>query len=91
MPLFWKPESYQIIKSLSHHKRTSSILAAEIGVSIPTASNTFRNFRNIDVVRYKTKLNERVYRLRDTTVMEILDRLETFVEKIRTEKWVVSL
>ncbi len=81
------PTAYQIIKSLSHGRKTPSVLAAEIGVSIPTVSDTLRNLRNIDVVRYETKLNERVYRLKDETVVEILDRLETFVKKIRVKKW----
>jgi len=81
------PTAYQIIKSLSRGEKTPSLLAAEIDVSIPTVSDTLRNLRNIDVVRYETKLNERIYWMKDATILEILDKLETFVQHIRVKKW----
>ena len=81
------PTAYQIIRSLSHGEKTPSMLAAEIDVSIPTVSDTLRNLRNIDVVRYETKLNERIYWLKDATVVEILDRLDAFVKHMRIKKW----
>jgi len=81
------PTAYQIIRSLSHGEKTPSMLAAEIDVSIPTVSDTLRNLCNIDVVRYETKLNERIYWLKDATVVEILDRLDAFVKHMRIKKW----
>jgi DNA-binding transcriptional ArsR family regulator len=81
------PTAYQIIKSLSRAEKTPSLLAAEIDVSISTVSDTLRNLRNIDVVRYETKLNERIYWMKDATILEILDKLETFVQHIRVKKW----
>ena len=81
------PTAYQIIKALSYGKKTPSFLADEIGVSVPTISETLRNLRNIDVVRYETKLNERIYWLKDSTILEILSKLETFVHHIRIKKW----
>lgn len=81
------PTAYQIIKSLSRGEKTPSLLAAEINVSIPTISDTLRNLRNIDVVRYEAKSNERVYWLKDATVLEIMDRLEAFVKHIRCKEW----
>ncbi len=81
------PTAYQIIKSLSRGEKTPSLLAAEIDVSIPTVSDTLRNLRNIDVVRYEAKLNERIYWLKDATVLEIMDKLESFVRHIRRKEW----
>lgn len=81
------PTAYQIIKSLSRGEKTPSLLAAEIDVSIPTVSDTLRNLRNIDVVRYEAKLNERIYWLKDATVLEIMDKLEAFVKHIRRKEW----
>lgn len=81
------PTAYQIIKSLSRGEKTPSLLAAEIDVSIPTVSDTLRNLRNIDVVRYEAKLNERIYWLKDATVLEIMDKLESFVRHIRAKEW----
>jgi DNA-binding transcriptional ArsR family regulator len=81
------PTAYQIIKSLSRGEKTPSLLAAEIDVSVPTISDTLRNLRNIDVVRYEAKLNERIYWLKDATVLEIMDKLEVFVKHIRCKEW----
>ena len=81
------PTAYQIIKSLSRGEKTPSLLAAEIDVSVPTVSDTLRNLRNIDVVRYEAKLNERIYWLKDATVLEIMDKLEAFVKHIRRKEW----
>ena len=81
------PTAYQAIKILSTGKKTPSELAEEIGVSIQTMSATLRNLRNIDVVRYEPKFKERVYWLKDPAVLEILDNLERFVQRIRIKEW----
>jgi len=81
------PTAYHAIKILSTGKRTPSELAKEIGVSIQTMSDTLRNLRNIDVVRYEPSFNERVYWLKDPAVLEILDKLERFVQHIRIKEW----
>lgn len=81
------PTAYQIIRKLSKREKTPSDLSAELEVSVPTVSNTLRNLRNIDVVRYETKFNERIYWIKDTTILEIIDKLEKFVQHIRIKKW----
>ena len=81
------PTAYQIIRALGKREKTPSELAVEIEVSVPTVSDTLRNLRNIDVVRYETNFNERIYWVKDTTILEIIDKLEEFVRHIRIKKW----
>ncbi len=81
------PTAYQVIKSLFECEKTPSELAGEIGVSISTISDVLRNLRNIDVVRYEVRTNERVYWIKKSVIVEILLKLEKFVETIRIQKW----
>lgn len=81
------PTAYQVIKSLFKCEKTPSQLAHEIGVSVATISDVLRNLRNIDVVRYEVKTNERVYWIKKPVVVEILLKLEKFVETIRVQQW----
>jgi DNA-binding transcriptional ArsR family regulator len=81
------PTAYQIIRALNHSVKTPSQLAVEIGVPIPTVSDTLRNLRNINLVRYEPKLNERAYWLKDSAVLEILEKVEFFVKRMRIKKW----
>lgn len=81
------PTAYQVIKSLFKCEKTPSQLAHEIGVSVATISDVLRNLRNIDVVRYEVKTNERVYWIKKPVVVEILLKLERFVETIRVQQW----
>ena len=81
------PTAYQVVKSLFESEKTPSQLAREIGVSVATVSDVLRNLRNIDVVRYEVKTHERVYWIKRPLVVEILLKLEKFVEKIRIQQW----
>lgn len=81
------PTAYQVVKSLFKCEKTPSQLAHEIGVSVATISDVLRNLRNIDVVRYEVKTHERVYWIKRPPVVEILLKLEKFVEKIRIQQW----
>jgi transcription initiation factor IIE alpha subunit len=81
------PTAYQVIKSLFECAKTPTDLATEIGVSVATISDVLRNLRNIDVVRYEVRTNERVYWIKKPVVVEILLKLEKFVETIRIQKW----
>ena len=81
------PTAYQVIKSLFKCEKTPTELAHEIGVSLATVSDVLRNLRNIDVVRYEVRTNERVYWIKKPVVVEILLRLERFVETIRVQQW----
>jgi len=81
------PTAYQVIKSLFKGKKTPGELAQEIGVSLTTMSDVLRHLRNIDIVRYEVKFNERIYWLKNPVVVEIILRLEKFVKCIRVQKW----
>lgn len=80
------PTAYQILRILGYSFKSPSLLAAEIGVSVQTVSNTLHNLRNIDVVRYEPQLNQRKYWVKDSTVLCILDSLEIFVEHVRMQQ-----
>jgi DNA-binding transcriptional ArsR family regulator len=80
------PTAYQIIRALGSTKKNPSELANEIGVSVQTISLTLRTLRNIDVVRYEPRLNQRIYWLKDAAVLDVLDSLEDFVERMRVKR-----
>ncbi len=81
------PTAYQIIKSLFSGAKKPSELAMELGISITTISETLAKLRNIDLVRYEVKLNERIYWLKHKYLKEIVLSLETLVRYIRAQKW----
>ena len=81
------PTAYQVVKSLFKCKKTPSELARVIDVSVATISDVLRNLRNIDVVRYEVRTNERVYWIKRPEVVEILMKLEKFVGTIRIQQW----
>ncbi len=81
------PTAYQIIKSLFRDRKKPTELAEEIGVSLPTISTVLRDLRNIDVIRYEVRVNERIYWLKNPKMVEIILDLEDFVKSIRTQEW----
>ena len=81
------PTAYQVIKLLLKTPTTPGELAKEIGVSITTISDVLRHLRNIDLVRYEVRINERVYWLKDNAVSEAINWLENFVKNIRKKQW----
>jgi DNA-binding transcriptional regulator GbsR (MarR family) len=62
---------------------TPGELAEVTGVSISTISDVLRNLRNIDLVRYEVKTNRHEYWLKDPSVLEVIFKLEKFVQTIR--------
>jgi len=66
---------------------TPSDLVDKIGLSVQTISDTLRNLRNVDIVRYETVNKNKVYFLKDKTVIAILDDIERLVARIRIEEW----
>jgi transcription initiation factor IIE alpha subunit len=81
------PTAYQIIKCLLKGEKTPTELAKEIGVSITTISDALRHLRNINIVRYKVDVNERIYWLKDQVIPGIISKLEDFVNKMRVKRW----
>jgi DNA-binding transcriptional ArsR family regulator len=80
------PTAYQTIRILGNSFKSPSELAREIDVSVSTMSITLNNLRNIDVVRYEPHLNQRIYWVKDSAVLSILDSLEIFVEHVRMQQ-----
>ena len=77
------PTAYQIVRALGRSKKTPSELSNMVGVSIQVISVTLRTLRNIDVVRYEPRAKQRLYWLKDTAVLRVLDDLEKYVERMR--------
>jgi DNA-binding transcriptional ArsR family regulator len=81
------PTAYQILKILSAGSRTPSELCAKIGLTIKTISETLRNLRQVDLVRYETHNNNKIYFLKDPSITGVLDTLEGYADKMRFKKW----
>jgi DNA-binding transcriptional regulator GbsR (MarR family) len=62
-------------------------LVKEIGLSLQTISDTLKNLRNIDVVRYETVGKNKIYFLKDTHLKHIITDIEIFVERMRVKKY----
>jgi transcription initiation factor IIE alpha subunit len=82
------PTAYQIVRYLVKRKRaTPTDLVHRIDLSLQTICDTLRNLRNIDVVRYDTINRDKVYVLKDTKIVVILDDIEGFVRRARFKAW----
>lgn len=81
------PTAYQILRILSQGKSTPSELANQIGLSRKTISDTLRNLRQVDLVRYDTVKKNKVYFLKDNLIKKILIFLEDYADKMRFKKW----
>jgi len=82
------PTAYQIIRYLTKKKQSSPTeLVTKIGLSLQTICDTLRNLRNIDVVRYETVNKNKVYFLKDTDIVDILEDIEGFVRRARFKQW----
>jgi DNA-binding transcriptional ArsR family regulator len=81
------PTAYQIIKQLVRGKASPSELQHRIGVSLPTISETLRHLRNVDLVRYETTGNKKIYSLKDAMLTALTKNIEAFVQRMRVKKW----
>lgn len=81
------PTAYEILKVLAISERTPTDLAGEIGLSVKTISETLRNLRQVDLVRYTTKKNTKVYFLKDRLLVRVLRDIEQYVSRMRVKKW----
>jgi predicted transcriptional regulator len=81
------PTAYEILKKLTKSHKTPSELAEEIGLSVKTISETLRNLRQINLVRYTTRSNFKVYTLKDPFLPRVLKHIEKYVKKMRAIKW----
>jgi DNA-binding transcriptional ArsR family regulator len=81
------PTAYQIIKILAKSRKTPTDLAKELDLSLKTTSETLRHLREINLVRYTTQNNRKIYDLKDDLLPEILRTLEKYVKRMRVIKW----
>jgi DNA-binding transcriptional ArsR family regulator len=81
------PTAYQVVKHLVKKNATPQELAEQIGLTVQTISDTLRNLRNVDIVRYETLRKNKIYFLKDKTVVSILDDIERLVARLRIKKW----
>ncbi len=81
------PTAYQILKFLTKGKMSPTELTMEIGLSLKTISETLRNLRQVDLVRYDTVSNSKVYFLKDKSIINVLRFLEDYAERMRLKKW----
>jgi DNA-binding transcriptional ArsR family regulator len=81
------PTAYQIIAILVKSRKTPTDLAEDLELSLKTTSETLRHLREIDLVRYVTEHNRKIYYLKDETLPTILRALEKYVKKMRIIKW----
>ena len=81
------PTAYAIVKVLLKKEASPSVLAASIGLSLPLVSATLRTLRNVDVVRYETRGNERTYYIKDKAVADTCRALESLVNRMRRKSF----
>jgi len=81
------PTAYQIIKQLLRGKASPTELQQRIGLSLPTISDTLGNLRNVDLVRYETVGNRKIYFLKDVMLSNLTKDIEIFVRRMRVKKW----
>jgi DNA-binding transcriptional ArsR family regulator len=81
------PTAYQILKILQRSKRTPTDLAHDIGLSVKTISDTLRHLRQVNMVRYDTHDKNKIYFLKDKSIMQILSNIEKYVNTMRVKKW----
>jgi predicted transcriptional regulator len=81
------PTAYEILKILTKSEKTPTQLSKDIGLSLKTVSETLRNLRQINLVRYTTEQNRKIYFLKDKSLNDALLCIEQYVEKMRVKKW----
>ncbi len=80
------PTAYQIIKLLMRNKASVSELTDRIGLSLQTISDTLKNLRNVDLVRYETVDKRKIYFLKDDSLSTLIKGIEIFVQRMRVKK-----
>jgi len=81
------PTAYQILKLLVKSRMTPTELSKKIGLSLKTISDTLRNLRQVNLVRYETRDKNKIYFLKDESLIQILINIEQYVGKMRVKKW----
>jgi len=80
------PTAYLILRCLGHGQKTPTQLSKDIEVSLPTVCMTLRHLREMEVIRYETSGQHKLYWIKDERVLAILDSLEEWVEAMRGQQ-----
>lgn len=81
------PTAYQILKILMRNRKSTSAIADELRLSLPTISIALRHLREIDLVRYDNMREGKIYFIKDKTVVSILDQLEVLTKRLRSREY----
>jgi DNA-binding transcriptional ArsR family regulator len=81
------PTAYQIVVQLRRSSMTPTQLSKRIGLSLKTISSTLRHLREVNIVRYETEDKNKIYFIKDTSLIHVLDTIEQFVDTMRFKKW----
>ena len=81
------PTAYQLLHMLRKKGQTPTEMSRKIGLSLKTVSETLRNLRQINLVRYDTDGNNKVYFLKDKSLPHVLSTIEKYVKRMRIIKW----
>lgn len=81
------PTAYEILKVLSKSRKRPSEIAADFGLSLPTTCAALRSLRQLDLVRYETTREGRLYFIKDETVLSAMNQIEYLVKRIKTQEY----
>ena len=80
------PTAYLILRALQNGRLTVKELSEKLGISESAASFTLRNLRQIEVVRYETNGQNKLYWLKSESLVPIVDAIEEWIEETRRQQ-----
>lgn len=80
------PTAYLILRCLKTTRKTPGDLSDELRVPISTVSMTLRHLRELDLVRYEARGNTKEYWVKELKILEMLELLEDWVERMRRKE-----
>lgn len=81
------PTAYEILKTLSKSKKRPSEIAHDFGLSLPTICASLRSLRQLDLVRYETKSDGKLYFIKNATILSVMNQIEHLVKRIKTKEY----
>jgi DNA-binding transcriptional ArsR family regulator len=81
------PTAYEVLKALSRTAMKPTDIAKEMRLSIPTISAVLRSLRQLDLVRYETVVNGKMYSIKDTAILSVMSQTETLVKRLKTVEY----
>jgi len=80
------PTAYLLLRCIGRERKTPSELSDTTRISLTTVSMTLRHLRELDLVRYEALGTRKLYWVKDPGVLDVLDSLEGFVERMRKKE-----